>query len=526
MSKYIMASGPQFLQHFSKVHKEPFETLRVDICKDDYKCENKFIELNGTTYLFLARFDSQYAPFSLFNLETGREIQKRLANPVIVDDREIERVLAKVDKSVSIGNKVIVHFQSVVSSFDVYCFEVVYELRDNTLYEVETTPMHMVNHTGDNLQYAAFVNMNTMLYTNVEGVFMKSFGSDTPAKRICDTPDDNIMLGENIILKHTIEIDPEDTEQDDDELPFELYMLSAPYDIRENMTTLDTKCVGVAVHGDEIVFVSKRNYVLHIKKYKKGTEPIELYALDKFSVHVNIEFDGRYIVHKIWENYNENAKFFDTKTNTFVQVEENKINFASFTNWGCIILGDEELFIKTHTQKSIMFNDTSWSKVRENDGTSKDAFYRYGIESVSISPNKQYLLIHLQSDYSYVMDVQVFYDTFVLLDAYVQYIEPLLLVRGATLFNTGPAQSAINFVLRDQMPEIPDIIIRMQNYSRLRQRCLKNVPLPPAISKLQMSLPDLFASTLQMTPAHATSHISKKSRKLLTKEMFRQFVSL
>ena len=584
-----MAADPaRFLQHFRPPQRNPFETLRVNHRRRELG-EESFVELDGVTYLIVSTGNGYYdkdAPFSLFNLETGQEIKSRFADPMIRLDRygkekEFEFKLRK-HMSVSCGNKLAVHFQSGEGTTNSY-FEVVYELLDNTLHELERTPMHQI-WADHELHKALFMDANTLIYANVEGVFMKEIGSDTP-NRICSAPhirpcgqqSENpiCMLGANILLKNYIEDEEEDEEEDDEDQDedeehrfYELYILRPPFAISssreelgnlslENLSMISERCSVSTVYENQLVFVRKDDddddddddgalhYKWHVMKYTAGstTGPAKLYSLPPLTIqHYNLEYDGRYIGHHVslvpdsCYDYHDRMIIMDTEQITFLDEydEDIQIYLGSYSSgfhlcgWGVVRFQGEEMEIFSH-HKSMGFDDPKWKRRKDNKAS---VFYDSGLydyEDHCISPNKQYLLLHVDQTssskgYRYVMDLQVFYDVMTLLDAYSQHIKPLILAgRGLEVFNTGPGKKAIDFVIRDQIPEIFGIVKRMGDYSEQRKECLKFAPLPPSLSLAKLGIPlwKLFAGVLQMdsqTPgtsaASAAGNASKKSRRL------------
>ena len=567
-----MAAAPaRFLQHFRPPQRNPFETLRVNHPRGELG-EESFVELDGVTYLIVSTGNGYYdkdAPFSLFNLETGQEIKSRFADPVIGLDmfgkeKEFEFELRK-HTSVSCGNKLAVHFQSGQGTTNSY-FEVVYELRGNKLHELERTPMHTIDYEKD-IHRALFMDVNTIIYANIEGVFIKVIGSGTEPNRICSAPhirpyglqSENpiCMLGANILLKNYITGPPSDNEEEDEEPSnYELYILRPPF--TENLSMISERCSVSTVYENQLVFVRKDNdddddddddddgalhYKWHVMKYTAGstTGPAKLYSLPPQTIqHYNLEYDGRYIGHHVVTyggyDYDDRMIIMDTEQVTFMDEYDEDIEsyFASYDkgfhlfNWGLVVFKGEEMEFFMH-DKSMGFDDPVWQLRKDKNAS---VFYEYGLndhEDHCISPNKQYLLLHVaptssSKGYRYVMDLQVFYDVSTLLNAYSQHIKPLILAgRGLEAFNTGPGQKAIDFVIRDQMPEIPDLVKRMRDYSEQRKECLKFAPLPPSLSLAKLGIPlwELFANVLQMdsqTPgtsaASAAGNASKKSRRL------------
>ena len=576
----MMAAAPaRFLQHFLPRSRKLFETLRVNHPRGELG-EESFVELDGVTYLIVSTGNGYYAkdaPFSLFNLETGQEIKSRFANPVSGRDmfgKEIElKLYIRKHTSVSCGNKLAVHFQCGNGISSAWHFEVVYELRDNALHELERTPMHQI-WADHELHKALFMDANTLIYANVEGVFMKEIGSDTP-NRICSAPhirpygqqSENpiCMLGANILLKNYIETenDENDDEDEDEEHRFyELYILRPPFAISssreelgnlslENLSMISERCSVSTVYENQLVFVRKDDdddddddddgalhYKWHVMKYTAGstTGPAKLYSLPPQTIqHYNLEYDGRYIGHYVvtYDSYDNDDRLlvYDTEQMTFMdEYDEDDEDFASYDTgyhlcgWGVVVFQGEEMEIFSH-HKSMGFDDPKWKRRKDNKAS---VFYDSGLndyEDHCISPNKQYLLLHVNQTssskgYRYVMDLQVFYDVMTLLDAYSQHIQPLRSAgRRLEVFNTGPGQ-AIDFVIRDQMPEIPGIVKRMRDYSEQRKECLKFAPLPPSLANLRMPLLELFGSALQMdlrtSAASAAGNASKKSRRLLS----------
>ena len=142
-------------------------------------------------------------------------------------------------------------------------------------------------------------------------------------------------------------------------------------------------------------------------------------------------------------------------------------------NWGLVVFGEDGNF--SH-DKSIGFDNPVWERRKDKNAS---IFYDSGLndhEDHCISPNKQYLLLHVAplisskdygyvEGYRYVMDLQVFYDVSILLDAYAEHIRPLILTgRELEVFNTEPGRNAIDFMILNQMPQIPDVVQRIKNY--------------------------------------------------------------
>ena len=573
-----LSNRPRFLQHFRPPQRNPFETLRVNHLREE-KGEESFVELDDVTYLIVSPDMSIHAPFSLINLETGQEIESRFAEPVSERNmfgKEINlRLCIRKHTSVSCGNKLAVHFQSGNGVSTEWYFEVVYELRGNALHELERTPMHKIVYERD-IHRALFMDANTLIYANKDGVFIKAIGSGTP-NRICSAPhirpynsykqNPICMLGANILLKDYNENDndeDEDEDGDDEELrSYGLYILSPPFTISssteelgnvslENLSTISKKCAVSTIHGNQLIFTrhdldENRDgalyYKWHVMKYTVGstTGPAKLYSLPpKIAQHHKLEFDGRYIGHHIetYDGYDIDHRVlvYDTENLKFLD-EYNLDESLGWTgdegfhlcNWGLVVFEGEEMEIFSH-DKSMGFDNPVWKRRKDKNAS---IFYDSGLngrEGHCISPNKQYLLLHVDplisskdygyvEGYRYVMDLQVFYDVSMLLDAYAQHIQPLILSgRGLDVFNTDPGRKAIDFMIMNQMPQIPDVVQRIKNYSEQRKKCLRDVPLPKSVKNLSRPLWELFAITLQMNESQSSAASAagnqKRRRKL------------